>query len=114
MLITKSHDGNYSEMENKQKVLNLLGLARRAGKITTGSELVLNEVRNNKAHLVFVANDSGKDIQKRMADKCTSFHVVLDKESFTQTELSIAIGQKRTVLAVCDIGFAKKMRSLLD
>lgn len=47
-------------MENRIKVLNLLGLARRASKLVTGQELVLSRIRSNKVNIVFVASDSGK------------------------------------------------------
>lgn len=45
MSITKLHEQSYLAMENKiqqQKALNLLGLARKAGKLTTGQDLVLS------------------------------------------------------------------------
>ena len=32
-------------MENKTKILNLLGLAMRAGKLVTGEELTLKDIR---------------------------------------------------------------------
>lgn len=35
-------------MQNKQKLLNLLGLARRAGKLVTGEDMVLGAIRNGK------------------------------------------------------------------
>ena len=44
----KKHVESYLEM-NKQKVLNLLGLAQRAGKLVTGEELVTKEIQAQKA-----------------------------------------------------------------
>lgn len=52
-LITKQPARNCSEMENRQKVLQSLGLARRAKKLTTGIDLVIDQVRLGKAYLVF-------------------------------------------------------------
>ncbi len=34
---------------NKTKALNMLGLAMRAGKLVTGEEMTLKEIRNEKA-----------------------------------------------------------------
>ena len=45
-------------MNNTKKVLNLLGLAKRAGKVITGEELVVKAIQNGKASLVFVAHDA--------------------------------------------------------
>jgi ribosomal protein L7Ae-like RNA K-turn-binding protein len=52
-------------MTNKQKILNMLGLARRAGKLVTGEELVVDEVRKQKAKLVFVASDASENTRKK-------------------------------------------------
>ena len=100
-------------MENRIKVLNLLGLARRASKLVTGQELVLSRIRSNKVSIDFVASDSGKNSLKQFTDKCKSYNVFLCK-SFTKEELSSAIGQKRSVIAVNDIGFANRMKELLS
>ena len=98
-------------MENRIKVLNLLGLARRASKLVTGQELVLSRIRSNKVNIVFVASDSGKNSLKQFTDKCNNVFLC---KSFTKEELSSAIGQKRSVIAVNDIGFANRMKELLS
>ncbi|MCP0886026.1 YlxQ-related RNA-binding protein [Ligilactobacillus sp. WILCCON 0076] len=100
-------------MENKQRILNLLGLARRASKIVTGEDMVLKQIRSQKVFLVFVANDAGPNTRKKFTDKCHSYNVTFS-DVFTQAELSVAIGQKRSIVAVCDTGFSKKMRQLLS
>ncbi|KRN88625.1 YlxQ-related RNA-binding protein [Ligilactobacillus ceti] len=100
-------------MENRQKVLNLLGLAKRAGKLVTGEELVLKQIRNGQARLVLLASDCGMSTMKKISNKCDSYAVNIITE-FTKQELSIAIGQSRTVIAVNDAGFSKKMLQLLE
>lgn len=112
MLIIKLHVQNYLEMENKQKILNLLGLARRAGKVVAGEEMVLKRLRNHQVDVVIVAVDCSEGTRKKFVNKCQSYQTPLIME-FTQTELSIAIGQKRSIIALTDAGFAKKIRSLL-
>lgn len=99
-------------MENKQKVLQLLGLARRARKVETGVDLALAAVRSGKAKLVFCASDAGKNTIKKMTDKCQSYAVMCSLD-LTQIELSDAIGSKRSVVAVTDTGFSKKFMELL-
>ena len=56
-------------MENKTKILNLLGLAMRAGKLVTGEELTLKDIRANKAKFVFVAQDASENTRKKIKDK---------------------------------------------
>ncbi|WP_124975300.1 YlxQ-related RNA-binding protein [Ligilactobacillus salitolerans] len=100
-------------MENRQKVLNLLGLAQRARKLTAGSDMVLKQIRAQKAVLVFVANDSAANTRKKFSDKCRSYNVSLSQE-LSALELSSAIGQKRSVVAVTDKGFGRKLLELLS
>ncbi|MDR0199113.1 MAG: YlxQ-related RNA-binding protein [Streptococcaceae bacterium] len=90
------------------KVLNLLGLARRAGKLVTGEELVIKAVQEKSCALVFLASDASENLKKKLTDKTTSYGVTL-RLDYTADELSQAIGTNRKVLAVCDLGFAKTM-----
>lgn len=98
--------------KNRQKVLNLLGLAQRARKVVTGTEMVLKQVRAQKVTAVFIAKDCAANTRKRFSDKCHSYDVSLIQD-FSELELSSAIGQKRSVIAVTDNGFGRKMLELL-
>lgn len=99
-------------MTNPQRALQLLGLVRRAGKLITGESFVLAAVRDGSAKLVLLANDAGATSLKQFRDKTTSYHVLLD-ESFTKDQLSTAIGSARTVIAITDPGFVRKLQQLL-
>ncbi len=98
---------------NKAKCLNLLGLAMRAGKLITGEELSVKDIRSGRAKLVFVASDAGKNTHKKIIDKATYYEVPVF-DGFTNEELSQAIGKSRMVVTVLDSGFAKKMKELLQ
>ena len=54
---------------NKQKALNMLGLAMRAGKLITGEEMTINEIRKRKVNLVIVTIDASENTQKKVSDK---------------------------------------------
>ena len=88
---------------NKQKISNLLGLAQRAGKLISGEELVIKAIQEEKAKLVFLANDAA-----------SNYYEVQVSTVFSTLELSTAIGRARKVVAVVDAGFSKKMRSLME
>ncbi|MFC6206231.1 MULTISPECIES: L7Ae/L30e/S12e/Gadd45 family ribosomal protein [Levilactobacillus] len=100
-------------MTNAEQALQLLGLVRRAGKLVTGESFVLAAVRDSSAKLVLLASDTGKSSQKQFRDKTTSYNVPLN-ESFTKDQLSTAIGSARTVIAITDPGFVRKMQQLLQ
>lgn len=99
-------------MTNLERALQLLGLIRRAGKLVTGESFVMAAVRDGSAKLVLLANDAGKTSQKQFRDKTTSYDVPLN-EDFTKDQLSTAIGSARTVLAITDPGFVRKLQQLL-
>jgi ribosomal protein L7Ae-like RNA K-turn-binding protein len=94
--------------------LNLLGLALRAGKCTLGEESIVRDIQRQKAKLVLIANDTGKQTKKKLTDKC-SFYEIPCYEVDDRETLSQAIGKAgRVAIAVLDQGFAKKLQSLLD
>ena len=93
-------------MNNSEKVLNLIGLAQRAGRLITGEELVIKAIQNQQVSLIFLANDAGPNLTKK----------VTDKSNYYKTEVSTVfstLGKPRKVVAVADAGFSKKMRTLM-
>ena len=49
----------------ENKIYGLLGLARRAGKISFGTESSIDTIERRKAKLVIIANDSSDRTKKR-------------------------------------------------
>jgi len=96
------------------KVMGMLGLARRAGKIIFGSDAAVSAVRSGGAKLVIMAEDASERTKKLMTNKCKSFSVPLYVFS-NATELGNKIGKSDiSVLAVSDKNFAKAIESLLN
>lgn len=95
-------------------VLNTLGLCKRANKLITGEEFVLDKIKSQKALIVFLASDAGKNTTKRIKDKTTFYNIRL-VTSFTTAELNKTIGtNNRKVLAVTDPNFTKLLLTKLD
>lgn len=98
----------------RSKWVSLLGLANRAAKIISGEELVIKEIRRNKAQLVILSRDASDNTKKKITDKCHSYGVPYRLVS-DRYELGGAIGKDaRVVVAVIDAGFAKRLMTLLD
>ncbi|MDC3414101.1 YlxQ family RNA-binding protein [Aquibacillus sp. 3ASR75-11] len=96
------------------KYLNLLGLAMRARKCTLGEENIVKDIQRQKAKIVLLANDTGKQTRKKLSDKCqfynVPFYVVDDRDTISQ-----AIGKSgRVAIAILDDGFANKIKLILD
>ncbi|MGX6979409.1 YlxQ-related RNA-binding protein [Vagococcus elongatus] len=100
-------------MNNREKALNLLGMATRAGKIVSGEGLVLQDIRARKVQLVLLAEDASANTRKKLTDKCSHYQIPC-YSLFTQTEISQAIGKTRMVCGVKDKGFAEKLRELIS
>lgn len=93
------------------KGLQLLGLIRRASQLVTGENMVLQAIRNQSVAVVILASDAGPTSAKKIRDKASYYKIELI-ESFTKEQLSEATGMARTVLAVKDPGFSKKLLEL--
>lgn len=95
------------------KLLNFLGLCRRAGKLLTGNDVVTDAVRNGEARLVIVSSDVSKNTEKKLRAVCGSYSVEILKLNRTTDELSASIGKFAAVAATTDSGFAKKLSTLI-
>lgn len=96
------------------KLLNTLGLVKRANKLVTGEEFVLQKIKSQRARIVFLANDAGKNTTKRITDKCKFYNVKLIT-LYNTDELNKAIGlENRKVIAINDANFAKMINKKLE
>ena len=50
---------------NKQRVLQNLGLCKKAKRLVSGEEFVLEQIKTSRAYIVFLANDAGKNTTKK-------------------------------------------------
>lgn len=79
-------------INQRQQILNLLGLARRAGQLVTGEGMVLTALQKDQVRIVLLASDAGQATIKKVTDKCQT-HQVRVVNDFTRLEISQAIGQ---------------------
>ncbi|MDY0138462.1 MAG: ribosomal L7Ae/L30e/S12e/Gadd45 family protein [Candidatus Izemoplasmatales bacterium] len=97
---------------NKDKVLNLLGLCKKAKLLVSGEMFSLEKIKSKQAKLVFLASDAGVNTRKRVTDKCAFYEVKVITD-FSSDEISRSIGKNnRMVVAVLDRGFAERMQML--
>lgn len=96
----------------KEKVLNLLGLATRAGLLVSGEDIVIDAMRKKKAKIVFLGSDCSDNTLDKFKNKCFYYKIELNT-MFTSEELSHSIGKTRMVLAITDSGFYKSIKKYL-
>ena len=99
---------------NMQKIHSLLGIAMRAGKLVSGEDGTMIDLKKGKSNLVIVAEDASNNTKKLFKDK-SSFRHVNCIELSTKSDLGISIGKdSRAVIGIKDIGFANKIIQLID
>ena len=99
---------------NMQKIHSLLGIAMRAGKLVSGEDGTMIDLKKGKLNLVIVAEDASNNTKKLFKDK-SSFRHVNCIELSTKSDLGISIGKdSRPVIGIKDIGFANKIIQLID
>ncbi|RGZ00983.1 ribosomal L7Ae/L30e/S12e/Gadd45 family protein [Clostridium sp. AM58-1XD] len=101
-------------MENNRKVLNLIGLATKAGRAVSGEFSTEKAVKTGKAFLVIISEEASDNTRKMFTNMCTYYEVpvyIFGKKE----ELGHAMGKEmRASLAIVDEGFSKAMVKQLN
>lgn len=98
----------------KDKVLNLIGLAQKAGKVVSGEFMTEKAVKTGEAALVILAEDASENTQKKFRNMCEFYKVPLRIHA-AKDYLGHAMGKElRASLAVVDNGFAQAIMKKMD
>ena len=94
-------------MTQNSKVLSMLGLAAKDGKVASGEFSTEKEVKSGNACLVIVAEDASDNTKKMFTNMCTYYKVPICYFG-GKDELGHAMGKEmRASLAVVEEGLAK-------
>lgn len=99
----------------KDKTLSMLGLARRAGRLSMGHDMAIDALFKGKAKLLILCSDVSprlvKEFEKTLVLKNIS--VPLFKTDISIDEIHRFVGYRAGVLTVNDENFANRIISLL-
>ena len=96
------------------KVCGLLGLARRAGKISFGTEACRKDIESNRVKLVIIAEDAAERTKMNFKNICKEKDVPIF-EILNIDELSKAIGQSnKAIIGIKDINFSKEIIKIIN
>lgn len=100
----------------KNKTLSMLGLARRAGRLSMGHDTALSAVIDGKAKMLVFACDTSVRLRREFetAMEKHNIHIPVFVPDITISEIHFACGYKAGVIAVNDENFCKKISSLLN
>lgn len=97
----------------QNKVLSLVGLATKAGKTSSGEFSTEKAVKEGKACLVIVSEESSDNTKKKFQNMCTYYEVPMYFYG-TKEELGAAMGKEfRASLSVNDQGLADAIEKQL-
>ncbi|MBE6673106.1 MAG: hypothetical protein E7599_06270 [Ruminococcaceae bacterium] len=102
---------------NKIKFERLLGMARKAGRLVMGTDLVMKALAGTKptVFMVLASDGASENTKKRISDRCLYYNVVRYTVPQTPEELSHLLGKTGSVccIGVTDEAFAKGLTRYL-
>lgn len=94
------------------KLLGMIGLAKRAGKVSTGAFVCDKMIRSKKAKLVILACDAAPNTKKSITDSCEYYNIQVIEAS-DMASLGHATGNTdRAVVSINDNNFAKAISDI--
>jgi ribosomal protein L7Ae-like RNA K-turn-binding protein len=94
---------------NNDRFSGLLGLCRKAGKMSVGHDESKLAVKNGKACICILAGDSSERLKKEFVSLCEENKVTILQTDYTIEQFAFIIGSKAAVITVNDEGLGKKL-----
>ena len=100
----------------EDRIINAFGLAKRAGKCVTGTEMCVENIRGGKAKLVICASDLSDNTVKRFRDSCSFHNVELIFANADKMVLGQKLGKNNgtSSAAILDEGFVNICRKIYN
>ena len=96
------------------KICGLLGLARRAGKLSFGTEACKQDIESNKVKLIIIATDAAERTKMNFKNICSKSNVPII-EYLSSDELSKSIGQNnKAVVGIKDTNFSNEIIKIIN
>ena len=94
------------------RLLSLLGIARKAGKLVFGRDRAAEAIAQKQAKLLLVSEDLSPKSKKEMQFLCENAEVPFVQVAYTMAQLSAATGARAGIYVVVDEGFAGALTAL--
>ena len=93
------------------KLLQMIGMAKRAGKVITGEMLSEKAVKAGESFLVIIAADISDNGRKSIINSCNHYNVEYIEYADRALLGKFTGGGERTVISINDRGFADTIKS---
>lgn len=114
------HQGeNTAPISAKTRVISMFSLARKAGKLVAGMDMVKDTVAARRIRMVFVTSDLAPRSLKEIRFVCRPTDenpqgVQVIPMNIAMDDMAVQIGRRSGILAVADTGFEKKLAALIE
>ncbi len=100
---------------NEDKLIGLIGLAKKAGKLRTGAFSVEQSIKAGKTRLCIVASDASSTVKKKYSDMCRYRDIPMAICGLDMETLGHAAGSGlRSAASVEDAGFAGRIMDQIE
>jgi ribosomal protein L7Ae-like RNA K-turn-binding protein len=94
------------------KMMHMLGIATKAGKLALGTEAAKESIVKHKCALVVMASDLSERTVRHFALSAEKSGIKTLKVDVTMEGMAKSVGKKTGVIAVNDMGFANRLLAL--
>lgn len=101
-------------MDNKSRVLSLISLSKKAGKLVLGFDVTKKEIFKGTVDCIFVCCDLSEKTLKEVNYICSDMEVEVKELPITLDEMWYEVGKRSGVICITEYGFVKKISALLD
>ena len=98
-----------------EKLLSLLGIARRAGRLSIGFDAAAESMKKGRSYLLLLADDISERTLGSIISKAEQSGTEILKINISMEQIGNALGKKMTgIISVNDSGFAEKLKALFS
>lgn len=106
-------DGMGEKRKMKEKLLSLMGIARRAGRLSLGFDAAADSIKRGRSRLILTAGDLSERSGRAIAAYAQQAGTEVCTTELTMEEIGKAVGKSMTgIISVNDSGFAEKLKTL--
>ncbi len=97
-----------------EKIIGLLTICRKAGKMVYGFDSVKESIVDSKAKAVLLASDISPKTAKEIRFFANKTAIDVVQTDIAIKEFEFRIGKKAGVMGICDEGYAKKFLTIVN
>ena len=105
-----------AENNGTKRVLGMLGLAMKAGKVVIGTEQTVISLQKKRLKLVLVSGSASEGTKKKISSKCEFYNTRLEELKIDTDTLGSLLGKTYTpaVVGITDENFSNAIIKIID